>query len=1728
MGEFEERRTAVRRAVDVAARAKEEAALAAERVARVTAVRDRYMRFAEGDGARDFEGDLDVELRRAQDDARATAERSARLTAEESDALTAFTALADPRQEAEQMSDAFPVLLGPVRVETRFTATELLIRIFPDDWAVDAHEPRPSESELGAVNRYRRVCHRADPITRLAAWRDLTDRIGPGRAAWLLAEQGTRDLADPETTPPGEVEPAPASWTRAARAKLLPDRFVVVGFAGGAQVVSQVGAAVPDNLVVSPDPSAADQLRPVDGGLHIPQDLRWLTDFTRAVEVGMGFRVPLTEQIRGGLDRLLVLGLRLKSDPQEAKAELETHLSHLLRSPAGLSLIPQGTPTNNTEQASAGTDPGQESEALFLRRLAPADSAGAVGDWTATTDGQRFAELLGIDPAVLDDVPGADGTDQREARAAAVALWPATWGNHLKTPAHPALSPETVEKTREFFTGQVSGRGPVPAVRIGRQPYGILPTTAFSRLVYPETATHRRGLQTLLAAAAADWAELAEDVPHLGAEGDGHRLLLGILGLHPTSAEFHHRYAQSVEDLFNRYNLNGSGGRVLTALTRLEMPAKIRSVLTRLGYPAAGPDPALSRRLFTGVQYPLHGPLVDDLPLSESTPIRAYTADGKNYLAWLAEYGRTALDTVRNETGFADDRPPAALLYLLLRHAVLLGWADTARLLAAAAGGLTPAELALSYADPLFIHVSERTEISESGYRRLYSPDPAVTGAPDRIVADFIPGVLGTHPATRGLADQLTAIELLRDVPTARLERVLVEHLDCCAYRLDAWRLGLANERLAELRYTGQAAPVRGLYLGMYGWLEDVRPRTVQPTPVTLTGELAQIFTPPGAGPLVHDPAGGGHIHALSLNHAATAAILRAGYLADASSANPGTLSVNLSSERVRIALSFLEGIRGGQPLGALLGYQFERGLHDRHDLAEVDVFISALRREFPLVSGKLGTQPPPPGTPIESIEARNVVDGLALVQEVTRSGETEYPFGRSGLPPADGTQKLAINAEVARLLDIEDALADLALAESVHQAALGNSERAAATLDAYAKAGFPPDPAVVETPRSGVSLTHRLSLHLRHDADPGHGFRSPRGKGEPAVDDWLDDLLPSDHDVAVRVTWTDPVSGAPRSETVTQDDLDLGSVDLLALVRPTDETAMTDLDDRIVGEVVTRRNPRPDAVLAIEHTRRVDGRITFFELSPLIAAARTLLSTSRALRPSDLSRPASGELVQPGLDDAVSLDRDRPVEVRRELRDLRDELADYIADLAPLVADPAGRRAQLLAGVDVFLTRLAKLLTTCGNFGLVRSGWGELTAWRRTGYLDVLAAVDEAADRMAASLAAAEAILEVYDDLPSATPAAERFRLLQQAERLLTTTPTSPRPNSPSQLRTIVRNRRNAFDNRLDRLRDIASSSRTTISGLLADVRELLPIGAFDAVGLDLAPHEDRVIAFCADLLGRARAVHAEILTRLAAADAAITAYDAAGTGPERVAAATEALKAMLGADALVFPSCSPPGPVITEWRKALQETESGRPTRHLSRDFPVDDWLHGVARVRDKARLWERITLLAAAFGRDEPELTPVQFPFTRDYPWLGLELPEGHTVDDDRLLYTAHYTEQISSGHPVCGVLLDEWTEVIPAAEETTGIAFHYDRPGSEPPQAFLLVVPPRRTGKWAWEDLVAALGETLDLAKARAVEPTQLDDSAYGQLLPATVLTATRQPITISTDLVRNNLAEDDDG
>ena len=151
-----------------------------------------------------------------------------------------------------------------------------------------------------------------------------------------------------------------------------------------------------------------------------------------------------------------------------------------------------------------------------------------------------------------------------------------------------------------------------PALRIGAQPYGVLPTTAFSRLAFggrenvpgpnrfvpaASQARYLDVLATVLRVAERDWAAMATRATWLGQGGDPHRALLDTLGQHPASVEFHRRETESIEEHVNRLHM-ASGGLIediLRALETIFRTAEIPQLLARLGVPVTASLPISQR-----------------------------------------------------------------------------------------------------------------------------------------------------------------------------------------------------------------------------------------------------------------------------------------------------------------------------------------------------------------------------------------------------------------------------------------------------------------------------------------------------------------------------------------------------------------------------------------------------------------------------------------------------------------------------------------------------------------------------------------------------------------------------------------------------------------------------------------------------------------------------------------------------------------------------------------------------------------------------------------------------------------------------------------------------------------------------------------------------------------------------------------------------------------------------
>ena len=144
------------------------------------------------------------------------------------------------------------------------------------------------------------------------------------------------------------------------------------------------------------------------------------------------------------------------------------------------------------------------------------------------------------------------------------------------------------------------------------------------------------------------------------------------------------------------------------------------------------------------------------------------------------------------------------------------------------------------------------------------------------------------------LDEMLAAYDILRGLPTARLERLFAEHVDTLSYRIDAWETALIDRRLRRRRAASPQGgeSQRGLYLGAVGYLEGVRRsagRRRQIEESVLTPAMRE-----GRGDLYEPVDGAGFVHTPSLNHATAGAILRNGYLTHATPEDPGRLAVNL------------------------------------------------------------------------------------------------------------------------------------------------------------------------------------------------------------------------------------------------------------------------------------------------------------------------------------------------------------------------------------------------------------------------------------------------------------------------------------------------------------------------------------------------------------------------------------------------------------------------------------------------------------------------------------------------------------------------------------------------------------------------------------------------------------------------------------------------------------------
>ncbi|HEY2284829.1 MAG TPA: hypothetical protein VGH88_03695 [Streptosporangiaceae bacterium] len=1566
------------------------------------------------------------------------------LTATNAAIAVATDAIAD-REQARDIATArllagpptsAPVTLLPVSLHTSWAAGTLRVRIYPDQISLTHHDPALTAAEKAAAHAYwaTRGAGHADQ-----AWADLVRRAGPQRAAWVVSATNPAD------------GPAPAgpdrSWTDLSlRAELLPDRFAIVAYAAGQPV--DVGAAgAPPHYVTWGNPIGGDPLTIAPWAS--PDEPGWTTDFGVAEAAGMA--VTITVPPAGpAIDQLVAVGLRT------ATGDLADLLDEQAYT-AGVEILPDGLATNNTSQARSGASPARDADiaAELIAGAAPAIPAGGSA-------GAQLALLLGLSPGLLSRTAGAHAA--RTELPAAIRL---LVGLAASGPVAQAAGPEAAGAW-----GLVSPGGPAPALRIGPQPYGVLPATVPGRWI-PAAGEAGAGAAALLAR----WAG-----PHVA----------------PADVD----------------------------------PAD----------PPAVPPPA--RHVTPGDE--------------------------------------------------------SALLDLLGESASSLAWSDGTAGYAGLDGLIGPAEGARAAGAYLEV---------------LAAAAPAdlpglALGLPDTLLARIALTAKRSAPAST-IAAVDTALRTLGDAARAEGGRVqladaLAGHLDALSHRVDAWITAVAAERLGAQRTPG--TPGATAVVGAYGYVSDVAPRT-------------------GARSY-------GHVHAPSLGQAATAAVLRAGYLgqrrtaraaavraatnerdqarADLNALGPGgtaadrraaiaalrraetalaaeraalaanapldaaseaslTLAIDLSSRRVRSARLVLAAVRGGQGLGAVLGYQFERDLAD----AGLTRYLAAFRKLTRFQTG----------TVLEQLEdarrqARRNLDAATarlagLTAVASAAGQAADAAGAT-LREAQAAQAAAdaraapylqmqhdlvtVNAWIPQLradlaaidrqkpvphvvrrgvkgpdgrydVDISDPADDTTTTQWAIQRAAKARELAAAqaraaqltatlagaeagaALDAAAKAHTATGDAQGAADRAADAHTAAATAAARFAANDLADARTAVDSATKAVADQLAQLL-SQASASTALTAT--VDGLAlreryRSARASQPPTwDLATIPFLAAL------SSTALDPEIVLPAVGGTDYAPlitvldqlddlvdavaDLITAEGVHHLVNGNATRSGAALDIAASGTVPDELDVIRTPltgyDITHrvlvlmpaaPAAAWPAAGGTANAGAAGTADPA------------LAAWVSHLLP---DPATVHFTVIRLDPVTGAASEPLTLTADSLGLAALDWVRLSA----DPAELAARTARVARaRWAASLGEAAAAGPVVLGVPQAAdPAIATLADLIAAAAAVRAVLTTARALAPADLATAAEDAQPSAA-----AANAAMTRISAVEALVAAILADLAAAAVPPAAGSTPPDADSVLTtlLAAAALGVAEAVPAldqgtpglDVLTaqagaaytRLAARVAAGPVTAVPDDPATTLARARERAAALCG---LALPLLtSVPAPADPS---VAGDLGSGAVRIPGADPASVRQWLHDHARVRPACAALITAYDLAQSLGAPaELDVRATHLPSGGETArWAG----DSDTPPPAVINAVAVRPAGTDPSRAITGLAVDAWTQTIPGTLIHTGLAFHYDRPTATPPQALLIAVAPdttagRQPGTWDLDTLLDTITATIALAGDRA-RAAELDPAA----------------------------------
>ncbi len=1146
-----------------------------------------------------------------------------------------------------------PLLMLPVRIQTRIIGNQataadaahfaLLVRIYPDDIFMCSHEETLTEEEVIGAKLYWNAIRLSeqpnvptspsnDQRTEMKkeAWRQLGAQFGGGRSLYVARQTTPLNRADlGKLTTESAIQyntdilsqTKPKSWTEAAKTAILPDRFQVMVFNHTSDtnpIITQNGNFVSDTLTLGLNPlDENSQFKKANGEVTIGDDIKWMTDFAAAEQVGMGIRIPLTKEMymagpvnpvqpagqaqylqNLGIRRVVVVGVLNSADKTKSATLLQKAFENHLYTRKSLAFMEKGTPTNNTDEGNSAWSSYNDPLSISYY-----DGFKNFDDTDTTSDGARLALALGLPKSVFQTTPKAGKQDYDVAQKLNTTLYNATLGYYFEQ-LMAGIIPNTTE-LKNFFQQYVIGGGNYATLRIGYQPYGIALAGDYKKYAATDSVAFYQSFSKVLTTLETVWQQLADQVPRVGVGANPAETLIDILSLHAQSVSFEQQWFYPTDAM---------------------MKEKITDIDTRLAANRSLVLTYLRNLGYQGAQIPLAAQLVSHVndvstTLSMDNTVKPDIFDKDdplsinpdfNYLNWLS-----TTESIRDlETLPQGSRPEvASLLFLFLRQAYLqqlvkavshflqlpIFQATEARRITLMLRQLQGSSLLKSFNIPQtnrdmtiweFLNVSLALDETHPAIGARLGIQFANKSIADCVLSKSLMTSLVKHfslqprVATSQISELLALRETLSslsNIPAATLEKAFIGHLDCASHRLDAWQEGLIARRLDQYR----KKKAEGIYIGAFGWVEGLK------------------ATPGGAR------TNGGFIHAPSPTHATAAAVLKSAFLNHKQPSGKSAFALNLHSYRLQKAQQVLERMQGGERLEVILGYQFERELNDVSSTqrnAAANTIVN-FRKKYPVMTLQLPQNPTEKPTDIASTQ--NVVNGLTLAEDAT--WQTKVPVSAVVQP--------FIKKAIDNLADTLDAVKDLLAAETAFRMAQGNFDSVGATLDALNKGKMPHDLGFIEPSRQNLlQFTNRVALHFDTEGGAVNLQKSPRAQAEPGLNKWCGQLLGALSNIGFRAkhelltqTTTGALAESP-STALTLTDLAIQTLDFVCL-----SANSAELELRAAFAYRQKLNLTDDVVVKINFSDSGSPSVrSLIKVLPLATTIQRLMTAARPLTAQD------------------------------------------------------------------------------------------------------------------------------------------------------------------------------------------------------------------------------------------------------------------------------------------------------------------------------------------------------------------------------------------------------------------------------------------------------------------------------------------------------------------------------